>query len=106
MIRRGMSAWGDIQSFGGERLQDGGFGPIGSNRGGARIRGGGRVASLRFIDSLGRPPVKLSCLSGSGLRVPEGLCQKSIFRRNSPPRFSGKNLGDCVLKTFGIHRSK
>lgn len=36
MIRRGMSAWGDIQSFGGKRLQDGGFGPIGSNRGGAR----------------------------------------------------------------------
>lgn len=35
---RGMSAWGDIQSFGGKRLQDGGFGPIGSNRGGARIR--------------------------------------------------------------------
>lgn len=34
MIRRGMSAWGDIQSFGGKRLQDGGSGPIGSNRGG------------------------------------------------------------------------
>ena len=27
-----MSAWGDIQSFGGKRLQDGGFGPIDSNR--------------------------------------------------------------------------
>lgn len=30
--QRPMSAWGDIQSFGGKRLQDGGFGPIGSNR--------------------------------------------------------------------------
>jgi len=60
-----MSAWGDIQSFGGKRLQDGGFGPIGSNRSGARIRGGGRVASLRFIDSLGRSPVKLSLFIGT-----------------------------------------
>lgn len=86
MILRGMSAWGDIQSFGGKRLQDGGFGPIGSNRSGVppRIRGGGRVASIRFIDSLGHPPVKLSCLSGSGLRVPQGLCQESIFQRISP----------------------
>lgn len=90
MIRRGMSAWGDIQSFGGKRLQDGGFGPIGSNRGEARIRDGGRVASPRFIDSLGRPLAKLSCLSGPGLRVPGGPCQESIFRRFSPPRFLGK----------------
>lgn len=90
MIRRGMSAWGDIQSFGGKRLQDGGFGPIGSNRGGAWIRDSGRVASPRFMDSLGHPPVKLSCLSRPGLRVPGGLCQESIFRRISPPRFSEK----------------
>lgn len=83
MIRRGMSAWGDIQSFGGKRLQDGGFGPIGSNRGGARIRDSRRVASSRFMDSLGRPPVKLSCLSEPGLRVPEGPCQGSIFQRGS-----------------------
>lgn len=44
-IRRRMSAWGDIQSFGGKRLQDGEFAPIGSNRAGAQIRAGGRVAS-------------------------------------------------------------
>jgi len=43
-IPRGMSAWGDIQSFGGKRLRDGESAPIGSNRGGARIRVGGRVA--------------------------------------------------------------
>lgn len=72
-IRHRMSAWGDIQSFGGKRLQDGGSGPIGSNRGCARIRGGGRVASQQFMDSLGRSPAKLSCLSGSGLRGPGGL---------------------------------
>lgn len=106
MIRRGMSAWGDIQSFGGKRLQDGGFGPIGSNRGGARIRDSGRVALLRFMDSLGRSPVKLSCLSGSGLRVPEGPCQESIFRRISTSRFSRKIPGDCVLKTSRAHCSK
>ncbi|RLU25847.1 hypothetical protein DMN91_002008 [Ooceraea biroi] len=39
-----MSAWGDIQSFGSKRLQDGESAPIGSNRGGAQIRAGGRVA--------------------------------------------------------------
>ena len=84
MIPRGMSAWGDIQSFDGKR-QDGGFGPIGSNRGGAPpwIRGSGRVASIRFIDSLGHPPVKLSCLSGSGLRVPQGLCREPISSNES-----------------------
>lgn len=63
-----------------------------------RIRDSGRVASSRFMDSLGRPPVKLSCLSRPGLRVPEGLCQESIFERVSPPRFSEKISRDCVLK--------
>lgn len=107
MIRRGMSAWGDIQSFGGKHLQDGGFGPIGSNRGGARIRGGGQVASPRFMDSLGRPPVKLSCLSEPGLRVPGGPCQESIFQRISPPRFSRENSGRLRLKKqLRVHRFK
>lgn len=106
MIQRAMSAWGDIQSFGGKRLQDGGLGPIGSNRGGARIRDSGRVASSRFMDSLGRPPLKLSCLSGPGLRVPRGPCQKSIFPRISPPHFSRKIPGDCVLKISRAHRDK
>lgn len=71
-------------------------------RGGARIRSGGQVASPRFIDSLGRPPVKLSCLSGPGLRVPEGLCWESIFQGISSLRFSRKILGNCVLKTISI----
>lgn len=104
MIQRGMSAWGDIQSFGGKRLQDGGFGPIGSNRGGARIRDSGRVASARFMDSLGRPPLKLSCLSELGLRVPRGPCQRSIFRKisvleNSAP-FLRKNSRRLHLKNI------
>lgn len=85
VIRRWMSAWGDIQSFGGKRLQDGGFGPIASNRSGARSYG----CFARFMDSLGHSLAKLSCLSGPGLRVPGGPCQESIFRRISA-RFPGK----------------
>jgi len=74
-IARGMSAWGDIQSFGGKRLRDGESAPIGSNRGGARIRVGGR-----FMDSLGRPPAKLSCLSGFGPGEAAEPRRESIFR--------------------------
>jgi len=96
-----MSAWGDIQSFGGKRFQDGGFGPIGSNRGGARIHDSGRVASSRFMDSLGHPPVKLSCLSEPGLRVPEGPCQESIFESLSATFFQENSTGLRLKKAIG-----
>lgn len=89
VIWRRMSAWGDIQSFGGKSFQDGGFGPIASNRGGAWKRWRRTGCFARFMDSLGRSPAKLSCLSGSGLRVPGGPCQESIFRRISA-LFPGK----------------
>lgn len=72
---------------------------------GARIRWRRTGCFARFMDSLGHSPAKLSCLSGSGLRVPGGLARNQSFG-GSLPDSRGNSEWDCVFETLRRYRYK